>query len=102
MCFPLVTDCLLLTNLCCFLVCISVMTLRLLFFLLFYSQEVVRQSILTNQIPRAQAVLRRRGLTEQRLSSLRTEGLRQVFSCLQQQDLSTATSLLVNMVRTCR
>lgn len=65
-------------------------------------QEVVRQSILTNQIPRAQAVLRRRNLPEQRLSALRTEGLRQVFSCLQQRDLQTAKRLLINMVRTLR
>ncbi|XP_067446801.1 spatacsin isoform X2 [Thunnus thynnus] len=61
------------------------------------TEEVVRQSILTNQIPRAQAVLRRRSQPEQRLSSLRTEGLRQVFSCLQQRDLQTANTLLTNM-----
>lgn len=63
-------------------------------------QEVVRLSILTNQIPRAQAVLRGRGCPEQRLRALRMEGLRQVFSCLQCRDLQTACRLLVNMVRT--
>ncbi|TDH09875.1 hypothetical protein EPR50_G00092640 [Perca flavescens] len=60
-------------------------------------EEVVRQSVLTNQIARAQAVLRRRGRPEWRLSSLRMEGLRQVFSCLQRRDLHTANTLLVNM-----
>uniref|UniRef100_A0A672YJZ8 SPG11 vesicle trafficking associated, spatacsin n=1 Tax=Sphaeramia orbicularis TaxID=375764 RepID=A0A672YJZ8_9TELE len=60
---------------------------------------LVRQSILTNQIPRAQAVLRRRSQPEQRLSALRMEGLRQVFSCLQLRDLQTASTLLTNMVR---
>uniref|UniRef100_A0A672YI18 SPG11 vesicle trafficking associated, spatacsin n=1 Tax=Sphaeramia orbicularis TaxID=375764 RepID=A0A672YI18_9TELE len=59
----------------------------------------IRQSILTNQIPRAQAVLRRRSQPEQRLSALRMEGLRQVFSCLQLRDLQTASTLLTNMVR---
>uniref|UniRef100_A0A8C9YP01 SPG11 vesicle trafficking associated, spatacsin n=1 Tax=Sander lucioperca TaxID=283035 RepID=A0A8C9YP01_SANLU len=63
-------------------------------------QEVVRQSVLTNQIARAQAALRRRGRPEQRLSALRMEGLRQVFSCLQRRDLHTADALLVNMVTT--
>ncbi|XP_038561946.1 spatacsin-like [Micropterus salmoides] len=61
------------------------------------TEEVVRQSVLTNQIPRAQAVLRRRSRPEQRLSSLRMEGLRQVFSCLQRRDLQTANTLLINM-----
>ncbi|XP_078112486.1 spatacsin isoform X1 [Sander vitreus] len=61
------------------------------------TEEVVRQSVLTNQIARAQAVLRRRGRPEQRLSALRMEGLRQVFSCLQRRDLHTADALLVNM-----
>ncbi|XP_040893537.1 spatacsin isoform X2 [Toxotes jaculatrix] len=61
------------------------------------TEEVVRQSILTSQIPRAQAVLRRRSLPEQRLSALRMEGLRQVFSCLQLRDLQTANTLLINM-----
>ncbi|KAM7415261.1 hypothetical protein PAMA_019875 [Pampus argenteus] len=61
------------------------------------TEEVVRRSVLTNQIPRAQAVLRRRGRPEQRLSSLRTEGLCQVFSCLQRRDLQTANTLLTNM-----
>ena len=65
-------------------------------------QEVVRQSILTNQIPRAQAVLRRRSCPEQHLPALRMEGLRQVFSCLQHRDLQTANTLLTNMVRTPR
>lgn len=63
-------------------------------------QEVVRASILTNQIPRAQAALRRRGQEEHRLSALRMEGLRQVYSCLQRRDLETANTLLTNMVRT--
>ncbi|XP_035497750.2 spatacsin isoform X3 [Scophthalmus maximus] len=61
------------------------------------TEELVRQSILTNQMPRAQAVLRRRSRPEQQLSALRTEGLRQVFSRLQQRDLQTADTLLVNM-----
>nr|XP_046249674.1 spatacsin isoform X2 [Scatophagus argus] len=61
------------------------------------TEEVVRQSILTNQIPRAQAVLRRRSHPEQRLSALRMEGLRQVFSCLQRRDLQTTNTLLTNM-----
>ncbi|XP_071316860.1 spatacsin isoform X2 [Trachinotus anak] len=61
------------------------------------TEEVVRQSILTNQIPRAQAILRRRSRPEQRLSALRTEGLQQVLSCLQQHDLQTANTLLTNM-----
>ena len=63
-------------------------------------QELVHQSILTNQIPRAQAILRRRSRPEQHLSALRKEGLRQVFSRLQQRDVQTANALLVNMVRT--
>ncbi|KAG8012997.1 Spatacsin [Nibea albiflora] len=62
------------------------------------TEEVVRHSILTNQIPRAQAVLRRRNRPEQRLSALRMEGLRQVFCCLQRRDLQTANTLLTNMV----
>ncbi|KAK7891255.1 hypothetical protein WMY93_023218 [Mugilogobius chulae] len=61
------------------------------------TQEVVRASILTNQIPRAQAVLRRRGQSEHRLAALTREGLRQVYSSLQQRDLKTANALLVNM-----
>lgn len=61
------------------------------------TEEVVHQSILTNQIPRAQAVLRRRNRPESRLSALRKEGLRQVFSCLQRRDLQTANTLLTNM-----
>lgn len=60
---------------------------------------MVRLSILTNQIPRAQAVLRGRGCPQQRLRALRMEGLRQVFSCLQRRDLQTACRLLANMVR---
>ncbi|KAK1887783.1 Spatacsin [Dissostichus eleginoides] len=59
--------------------------------------EVVRRSILTNQIPRAQAVLRGRGLKEQRLSALRRRGLQEVFTCLQHRDLHTANTLLTNM-----
>ncbi|XP_068595308.1 spatacsin [Brachionichthys hirsutus] len=61
------------------------------------TEELVHQSILTNQIPRAQAILRRRGCPEQRLSALRMEGLRQVYSCLQQRELQTAKTLLTNM-----
>uniref|UniRef100_A0A1A7YYA7 Spastic paraplegia 11 n=1 Tax=Iconisemion striatum TaxID=60296 RepID=A0A1A7YYA7_9TELE len=61
------------------------------------TEDVVRQSILTNQIPRAQAVLRKQSRPEQRLSALRMEGLRQTFSCLQRRDLQTATLLLTNM-----
>uniref|UniRef100_A0A3Q3SBJ8 SPG11 vesicle trafficking associated, spatacsin n=1 Tax=Mastacembelus armatus TaxID=205130 RepID=A0A3Q3SBJ8_9TELE len=61
------------------------------------TEEVVRRSILTNQIPRAQAVLRRRSCPEQRLSALRMEGLRQVLSSLQLRDLQTANRLLTNM-----
>ncbi|XP_069570605.1 spatacsin [Brachyistius frenatus] len=61
------------------------------------TEEVVHESILTNQIPRAQAVLRRRSRPEQHLSALRMEGLRQVFSCLQRRDLQTANTLLTNM-----
>uniref|UniRef100_A0A665VVE9 Spatacsin C-terminal domain-containing protein n=1 Tax=Echeneis naucrates TaxID=173247 RepID=A0A665VVE9_ECHNA len=63
-------------------------------------EEVICQSILTNQIPRAQAILRRRGHPKWRLSALRMEGLQQVFSCLQRRDLQTANTLLTNMVRT--
>ncbi|XP_041795524.1 spatacsin isoform X2 [Chelmon rostratus] len=61
------------------------------------TEEVVRQSILTNQIPRAQAVLRRRSRPEQHLSALKMEGLRQVFTCLRRRDLQTAKKLLTNM-----
>ncbi|XP_076588606.1 spatacsin isoform X2 [Chaetodon auriga] len=61
------------------------------------TEEVVRRSILTNEIPRAQAVLRRRSRPEQRLSALRMEGLRQAFACLQRRDLQTANTLLTNM-----
>uniref|UniRef100_A0A665VWI5 Spatacsin C-terminal domain-containing protein n=1 Tax=Echeneis naucrates TaxID=173247 RepID=A0A665VWI5_ECHNA len=60
-------------------------------------EEVICQSILTNQIPRAQAILRRRGHPKWRLSALRMEGLQQVFSCLQRRDLQTANTLLTNM-----
>uniref|UniRef100_A0A8C2Z1E5 SPG11 vesicle trafficking associated, spatacsin n=1 Tax=Cyclopterus lumpus TaxID=8103 RepID=A0A8C2Z1E5_CYCLU len=66
------------------------------------TEEVVCQSVLTNQILRAQAVLRRRSRPEQRLSALRMEGLRQVFCCLQHRDLQTANALLINMVRISR
>ncbi|XP_037539687.1 spatacsin [Nematolebias whitei] len=61
------------------------------------SKEVVCHFILTNQIPRAQAVLRRSSQAEQRLPALRMEGLRQVFFCLQHKDLQTAKTLLINM-----
>ncbi|XP_061620958.1 spatacsin isoform X2 [Phyllopteryx taeniolatus] len=62
-----------------------------------HTQEVVRLSVLTNQIPRAQAVFRRRGLPEGRLPALRAMGLRLVYSCLQGRDLPTAITLLTNM-----
>uniref|UniRef100_A0A7N8X5X2 SPG11 vesicle trafficking associated, spatacsin n=1 Tax=Mastacembelus armatus TaxID=205130 RepID=A0A7N8X5X2_9TELE len=75
------------TSMCVRPVCVNVCVL----------QEVVRRSILTNQIPRAQAVLRRRSCPEQRLSALRMEGLRQVLSSLQLRDLQTANRLLTNM-----
>uniref|UniRef100_A0A3Q2VZF3 SPG11 vesicle trafficking associated, spatacsin n=1 Tax=Haplochromis burtoni TaxID=8153 RepID=A0A3Q2VZF3_HAPBU len=61
------------------------------------AEEVVHQSILTNQIPRAQAVLRRQNRPERRLPALRREGLRQVSSCLRRRDLQTANTLLANM-----
>lgn len=61
---------------------------------------MIRQSILTNQIPRAQAVLRKQGCPETRLSALRMKGLCMVLSCLQRRDLQTADTLLINMVRT--
>ncbi|XP_037306899.2 spatacsin isoform X2 [Pungitius pungitius] len=61
------------------------------------TEEVVRQAVLTNQIPRAQALLRGRGQPERRLSVLRAEGLRQTFRCLQLRDLQTADALLLNM-----
>ncbi|XP_072290588.1 spatacsin [Eucyclogobius newberryi] len=60
-------------------------------------REVVRAAVLTNQIPRAQAVLRGRGQSEHRLAALMREGLAQVYSSLQQRDLQTAKALLVNM-----
>ncbi|XP_054633322.1 spatacsin [Dunckerocampus dactyliophorus] len=60
-------------------------------------EELVRLSVLTNDIPRAQAALRKRGHPEWRLSAIRAVGLRQVFSCLQQRDLQTAKVLLTNM-----
>ncbi|XP_008279865.1 spatacsin [Stegastes partitus] len=61
------------------------------------TEEVIHQSVLTNQISRAQAVLRRQSRPEQRLLALRMEGLQQVFSCLQCRDLQTAKTLLTNM-----
>ncbi|XP_077371965.1 spatacsin isoform X2 [Festucalex cinctus] len=61
------------------------------------TEEVVRLSVLTNQIPRAQAVFRRRGLPEGRLPALRATGLRLVFSYLQGRDLPNAITLLTNM-----
>nr|XP_061780996.1 spatacsin [Nerophis lumbriciformis] len=60
-------------------------------------EELVRLSVLTNDIPRAQAALRRRGRPDWRLSAIRAVGLRQVFCCLQQRDLETANTLLTNM-----
>uniref|UniRef100_A0A672YKB5 SPG11 vesicle trafficking associated, spatacsin n=1 Tax=Sphaeramia orbicularis TaxID=375764 RepID=A0A672YKB5_9TELE len=61
------------------------------------SEEEDEWEHLPTEIPRAQAVLRRRSQPEQRLSALRMEGLRQVFSCLQLRDLQTASTLLTNM-----
>uniref|UniRef100_A0A3Q3AA47 SPG11 vesicle trafficking associated, spatacsin n=1 Tax=Kryptolebias marmoratus TaxID=37003 RepID=A0A3Q3AA47_KRYMA len=61
------------------------------------TEEVVCHAILTNQIPRAQAVLRRSNQPQQHLAALRMEGLHQVFSCLQHKDLQTARTLLTNM-----
>ncbi|KAM8891916.1 spatacsin isoform 5-T5 [Spinachia spinachia] len=61
------------------------------------TEEVVRRAVLTNQIPRAQVLLRGRGQPERRLSALRAEGLRQTFRCLQLRDLQTADALLLNM-----
>ncbi|CAN9499040.1 unnamed protein product [Ophioblennius macclurei] len=60
-------------------------------------EEVVHQAILSNQIPRAQAALRRRKQPEQILTALRTQGLQQVLGCLQRRDLQTANTLLTNM-----
>ncbi|CAL9696536.1 unnamed protein product [Knipowitschia caucasica] len=61
------------------------------------TEEVVRASVLINQIPRAQAVLRRRGQSEHRLEVLKGVGLQQVYSSLQDRDLPTAMALLTNM-----
>ncbi|PWA19897.1 hypothetical protein CCH79_00016604, partial [Gambusia affinis] len=61
------------------------------------AEEVIHQSILTNQIPRAQAVMWRRSRPEKQLSALRKVGLRQVLSCLQCKDLKSAKKLLTNM-----
>ncbi|XP_041852171.1 spatacsin isoform X2 [Melanotaenia boesemani] len=61
------------------------------------TEEMISRSLLTNQIPRAQAMLQRQNRPEQNLSVLRMEGLRQVFSCLQCRDLQTANTLLNNM-----
>ncbi|XP_047451855.1 spatacsin [Mugil cephalus] len=61
------------------------------------TKDMVHQSILTNQIPRAQSVLRRQNQPEQHLLALKMQGLRQVFSCLQRRDLQTANTLLTNM-----
>ncbi|MEQ2316156.1 hypothetical protein AMECASPLE_029827, partial [Ameca splendens] len=59
--------------------------------------EVIYQSILTNQIPRAQAVLGKGSQPEQHLSALRMVGLHHVLSCLQCKDLQSAKKLLTNM-----
>ncbi|XP_072242589.1 spatacsin [Leuresthes tenuis] len=61
------------------------------------TEEMVNLSVLTNQIPRAQAVLQRQSRPEQYLSALRMEGLRQVFSSLQHRNLQSASTLLTNM-----
>ncbi|XP_077566374.1 spatacsin [Stigmatopora nigra] len=60
-------------------------------------EEVVRMSVLANEMPRAQAVFRRAGLPERRLAVLRATGLRLVYSSLQGRDLPTAIALLTNM-----
>uniref|UniRef100_A0A3B5L9T1 Spatacsin C-terminal domain-containing protein n=1 Tax=Xiphophorus couchianus TaxID=32473 RepID=A0A3B5L9T1_9TELE len=60
-------------------------------------EEVIHQSILTNQIPRAQAVMWRQSRPEKQLSALRMVGLRQVLSCLQCKDLKSAKKFLTNM-----
>ncbi|MED6233454.1 hypothetical protein ATANTOWER_012025 [Ataeniobius toweri] len=59
--------------------------------------KVIYQSILTNQIPRAQAVLGKGSQPEQHLSALRMVGLHHVLSCLQCKDLQSAKKLLTNM-----
>uniref|UniRef100_A0A3Q2FDS2 Spatacsin C-terminal domain-containing protein n=1 Tax=Cyprinodon variegatus TaxID=28743 RepID=A0A3Q2FDS2_CYPVA len=64
------------------------------------TEEVIYQAVLTNQIPRAQAVMWRLNRPEQHLSALRMVGLNHVLSCLQSGNLQTAKTLLTNMVGT--
>lgn len=66
----------------------------------FVFQEVVKHAVLCNEIPRAQAHLRRRSCPEQKLEELRRTGLRLAFTCLTHRDLDQATTLLTNMVQT--
>ncbi|XP_014827914.1 PREDICTED: spatacsin isoform X1 [Poecilia mexicana] len=61
------------------------------------TEEVIHQSILTNQIPRAQAVMWRQNRPEKQLAALRMVGLRQVLLCLQCKDLKSAKKFLTNM-----
>ncbi|KAM4733870.1 spatacsin [Anableps anableps] len=61
------------------------------------TEELIYQSILTNQISRAQAVMWKQSRPEKHLSALRMVGLRHVLSCLQCKDLKTAKKLLTNM-----
>ncbi|KAM4553045.1 spatacsin isoform 3-T3 [Fundulus diaphanus] len=61
------------------------------------TEEVICQSVLTNQIPRAQAVMWRQSRPEQHLSGLRMVGLHHVLFCLQCKDLESAKKLLTNM-----
>ncbi|KAK2834753.1 hypothetical protein Q7C36_015454 [Tachysurus vachellii] len=60
-------------------------------------QEIVRCAVLSRELPRAQAYLRRRGCPEQKLEELRNTGLRLAFTCLTQRDLEQATALFTNM-----
>ncbi|XP_038130173.1 spatacsin isoform X2 [Cyprinodon tularosa] len=61
------------------------------------TEEAIYQAVLTNQIPRAQAVMWRLNRPEQHLSALRMVGLNHVLSCLQSGNLQTAKTLLTNM-----
>ncbi|XP_056138328.1 spatacsin [Lampris incognitus] len=61
------------------------------------TEEVVQQAILSGQIPRAQAYLRRCNRPEQTMEELRRVGLRQAFSCLVHRELPQASALLRNM-----
>uniref|UniRef100_A0AAY4E8F6 Spatacsin C-terminal domain-containing protein n=1 Tax=Denticeps clupeoides TaxID=299321 RepID=A0AAY4E8F6_9TELE len=61
------------------------------------TEEVIQRAIMTNQIPRAQAFLRKQGSQGQRLEDLRKIGLVLAFRCLTLRDLDQATTLLRNM-----